>query len=202
MTATKRIWKTYEAIGRTRLRTPISVGDKTRTVLFDGSDRTKARMGRFRTSNKEIQQALEESANYGKKWRLVAMQRDTENGTEDINMKKYLADPEAFEVEVDDIAETKDDPPEAVKDEGNDDLGTAAKPEDEGIDAPPEDKSLTADEEMNPERVAQGVLNAQQAKKYLTENFEELTFRDVRNKEEVLKVAREKNVRFPDWETQ
>ncbi len=53
--------------------------------------------------------------------------------------------------------------------------------------------------EVEPQ-IVEGIVNAQQARDYLTKTIEEVTYAMVKNKPMVIEVAKKYNVEFPDWE--
>jgi hypothetical protein len=189
--------KTYETIGiLNRYLTANIEGRDIPVAFINGTSAPRQIQGKFTTNNPKIQEWIENSGGYNKKYRLIS--------TIPLPAEKKTYPPEADNVDDDKVLTGKH--PQAPD---HDDLGTATPPD---MSIPEEtDEDLPTDiveeilEEITTEPVSHivgdSVVNGQQARNYLMEHFKDITFRQVQKNEQIISEAKSRGVQFTQWET-
>ena len=165
--------KTYQCIGYTTLEHRVVIDGVKVTIEFKGGGNyPRKTFGIYSTDDKAIQKALESSRSFKTLYRII---RDNDelfgDETPQLTHKEQVVKLQQENAD--------------LKAEIN--ILKAALKEVEDAKIP---KDVIAVKE---------VFNAQQAKEYLAENFEELEIKNLPNKATVLKRAEERNICFPDW---
>lgn len=174
--------KTYESIGILNRYISAHIDGRDVSISFrNGTSSPRAIQGHYTTSDHKIQEYLETSGNFNKKYRLVAVVMTAEE-------KLSATDPQ------DDMATGHELP---NVDKTDDDKASMSVPEetDEDILAEPTTK------QPFPLIVGEEVVNGQQARNYLIKNFKDLTFRQVINNAQIIAEAKARGVQFTHWET-
>lgn len=163
--------KVYFSTKHVKLVTSVTVKGKQVPISFDGgTQRPNFRGGYFKTSNVDIQDALESDPRYGGSFALK-----DDNGK--FIRKEDL--PKVVESDIDDIA--KETPGPVVNEVPDPDKPLEDKPE-----IPGSAKLIPASE----------VKNVTEAKSYLMKNFEGITPAMIANKPKVIETANSKNIVF------
>ena len=176
--------KTYETIGiLNRSITAIIDGREVSIYFANGTSSPRLIQGRFTTDNKRIQEYIETSGNFNKKYRLVSTVLSAED-------KKVVSHDEPE----DDKAKVPVKPPQSQED---DTATIGSVPEDTDEDITPEPEMVVSD---GITIVGDEVVNGQQARNYLMEKVKGLTFRQVTNNQQIIAVAKENNIQFTHWD--
>jgi hypothetical protein len=178
--------KTYETIGiLNRSITAIIDGREVSIYFANGTSSPRLIQGRFTTDNKKIQEYIETSGNFNKKYRLVSTVLSAED-------KKVVSHDEPE----DDKAKVPVKPPQSQEDDTAT-IGSVPEDTDEDI---VEETIDASPKRIMPAIVGDEVVNGQQARNYLMEHVKDLTFRQVTNNQQIIAVAKENNIQFAHWD--
>lgn len=191
--------KTYETIGVLNRSVLANIDGKGVSIFFkNGTSTPRLIKGRYMTSNRKIQEYLEKSGNFNKKYRLISevMTRD-DKFSESVSVDETNAKEQTITTVIpdgahDDIALTR----ELQK-------FNLAKDDDVASMSVQEDTDEDVLQEPTPAQtiVVYDVINGQQARNYLMQAFKDLTFRQLTNNAQIIAAAKARNVQFTSWET-
>jgi len=187
--------KTYATIGILNRHTSASIDGRDVPIHFiNGTESPRKIQGRFTTKDPKIQEWIENSGNFNKKYRLISSVPLPGDAT--------IKEPQFIHTEsVDDDKALHNTTPVPSE---HDDLGTAQpEPTPQPEFSLPED----TDEDIVPETVKSDIIivdevvNGQGARNYLMEHYKnELNFRQVQNNTQIIAEAKARNIQFTQWE--
>ena len=188
--------KTYETIGiLNRYLSALIDGREVSISFTNGTSAPRVIQGSFTTSNPKIQEYIETSASFNKKYRLVSVVKTKD----DVVLPEK---PKHKAPEVDDDLATSAQPP--VVDPHEDDIPTIGSVQEDTEDDLPPDTTEDVPTESEPPSdinvVGDEVVNGQQARNYLMDKVKGLTFRQVTNNQQIIAIAKENNIQFTHWE--
>ena len=198
--------KTYETIGILNRHTVAVIdGNEIAIHFINGTEAPRRIQGRFTTTDKRIQDWLEKSLAFNVRWRLVSVQGKPEPEPEEVVGAEL---PKGVEEHNDDLAQVNNPPVQDMEDDkATPAMGVPEETEEGVLPEPDFEKYPLSEEENELNRMRQDitvvgeeVVNGQQARNYLIENFKELTFRQVQNNAQIIAEAKARNVQFTHWE--
>ena len=218
--------KTYVCVKFLDLTTEVMVNGQIKIIRLKGGIMSPRRInGTYTTNDPDIQEAIEASPGFNKRYKLLrswdAPKRTSEepekvitpdltgphNATEEATITGPTPEtsPEAVVKEPDPV-EKQPDPyqehsmhKDVKKDKPNDDLADALPSPKEDI---PEkvDESKEAIEDVPPSPIIdEAATSGQKARAFLVGHFNDVTVSKLRNNAMIRKLAKERNVEFPNW---
>lgn len=187
--------KTYETIGiLNRYINAVIDGREVSIPMTNGVESPRRIQGRYTTSDPKIQNWIENSGNFNKRYRLISTiltQQEMQGRTG--TKKTAVIPPE-------DHDDDKAVAPNQITIIGNEDDTGMSVPEETDEDVlpnPDAEETYTANPGIT---VVDEVANGQQARNYLIEHCKDLTFRQVANNQQIITEAKARNIQFPQWE--
>lgn len=193
--------KTYETIGILNRYITASIDGKDVSIYFiNGTSSPRLIQGRYTTSNPKIQEYLETSYNFNKKYRLVATvitpSEKQVSPVKDKPKKPYYTE----EGEDKAFAPPHLSGRESVEDDMATLPGSIMGDTDEDILPDPDLDEMSTPTDTGITVVGESVVNGQQARNYLMERYKDLTFRQLQNNTQIISEAKDRGVQFTHWE--